>query len=265
VTSGLPVNVWVPSDMTPSIRVAGLAALLVVASGCGGGSGERDSASSVAGSPSSAVTVPDVVDLSEGAAVKALGEAGLVANVRFVKDAPPTGKVLASKPAAGSELQPEAVVVITVAPMPRRPVPGPDEEQELQPFNSMIEANPEAFVGLYLDEDGVPHAVFGPGVDPADWRERLTAAAEGLPYRTDVCSRSHAELRRLQDEIEAKSWTTNKKVPFGVLVHPATCTVRVESDLLTAADIRALVDRYGTTVSIDTTEGLHPVPLGPED
>jgi PASTA domain len=247
--------------MKPSVRAAALAAFVVAAAGCGESSGDGDTARDVAGSRPNAVTVPNVVDLTEGAAVKALGSAGLVANVRFAEDARPTGKVLASDPGAGTELRPKGVVAITVAPMPRRPTPGPDDEQKLQPFNSMVEANPDAFVGLYLDEQAVPHAVFGPEADPAAWQERLTAAAEGLPFRTDTCTRSHAELRALQDEIAAKSWTTNKDLPLGVLVHPATCTVRVESDLLRPADIRALADRYGPVVSIDTTEGLRPVPL----
>lgn len=243
------------------IRSASLAALVVVASGCGGGSAERDSSPDMAGSRPSAVTVPNVVGLTERAAVKALGSARLVANVRVVNDAPRTGKVLASNPAAGNELQPEAVVVIRIAETPRLPIPGPDREQELEPFGTMIEANPETFVGLYRDEEGVPHAVFGPEADPAAWQERLTAAAEGLAFRTDTCSRSYAELRALQDEIAAKSWTTNKKLAFGVFVHPDSCTVRVESDLLTAADIEALADRYGPSVSLDTTEGSHPVLL----
>lgn len=248
--------------MKISIRTASLAALVVVVGGCGDRSVERDSAPDVAGSSGSTATVPNVVGLNEGAAVKALGTAGLVANVRLVKDAPRTGEVLASKPAAGSEVRPEAVVVIRIAPSPRLPDPGPGKEEALRPFSTMIEANPEAFVGLYRDEEGVPHAVLGPEADPAAWQERLTAAAEGLPFRTETCSRSHAELRALQDEIAAKSWTTNKQLAFGVFVHPDSCTVRVESDLLTAAEIRALVDRYGLAVSFDTTEGSHPVLLG---
>ena len=246
--------------MKLSAHAAALAVLVVLAGGCSEGSGERDSGA-VSGSAPSAVTVPEVVDLSEGAAVKALARSGLVANVRFVQEARPTGKVLDSEPAAGSELAPKAEVVINVAPTPRRPIADAGKEQELQPFNSLVEDNPDAFVGLYLDEQGVPHAVFGPGVDPAAWQGRLTAAAEGLPFRTGTCSRSHAELRALQDEIAAKRWTTNKKLAFGVFVHPASCTVRVESDLLAPADIRALADRYGPKVSIDTTVGSHPILL----
>jgi hypothetical protein len=249
---------------------AGLASLVVLAIGsaavvqgvrANGSDSDRERASVMSESRQSSVSVPEVIGLTEAEAVKALGAAGVVANVRFAKDAPRTGKVLRSDPGAGSELRAKSVVVLTIALGPRLPTPGPDHEQDLQPFNSMVEDNPDAFVGLYRDEKGVPHAVFGPGVDPAAWRKRLTAAAEGLPYRTETCSRSRASLRELQDEIATRSWTKNKGLAFGVFVHPSTCTVRVESDLLTAADIRALADRYGTTVSVDTTEGSHPVLL----
>jgi PASTA domain len=256
--------------MKVAVRAAvGLAALVVVIGSAavvqgftGSGSGsDRERASVMSDSPQS--SVPELVGLTEGEAVKALGASSLVANVRFAKDAPRTGKVLRSDPGAGRELRPESVVLVTIALPQRLPPPGPGQEQDLQPFNSMVEDNPDAFVGLYLDEEGVPHAVFGPDVDPAAWRERLATAAEGLPYRTETCPRSRASLRALQDEIAAKDWTQSKDLAFGVFVHPATCTVRVESDLLTDADIRALVDRYGTRISIDTTEGSHPVLLGP--
>jgi hypothetical protein len=255
--------------MKLAVRAAGLALVVLVAIGSAaivqgfrsddsGADRKRDSGMSEA---PQGMPVPDVVGRTEGRAVKALGAAGLVANVRFVKAAPRTGKVLTSDPAVGTELRPKSVVVLTIALSPRRPAPAASREQELQPFNSLVEDHPDAFVGLYRDEEGIPVAVFGPGADPAAWRESLTTAAEGRPYRTETCSRSRAELRSLQDEIAKMSWTKDKDLPFGVYVHPATCTTRVESDLLTDADIRALADSYGTAISIDTTEGSHPVLL----
>lgn len=207
------------------------------------------------------ISVPKVVGLSEGEAVKALGASAPVANVRHATDAPRRGNVLHSDPEAGSELPANSVVVLSIALGPRLPTPGPGHEQDLQPFNSLVEDHPEAFVGLYRDEAGIPHAVFGPGVDPATWQDRLTAAAEGVRYRTDTCSRDRKTLRAMLEEITTKDWSANKPLPFGVWVHPSTCTVRVESDLLTPADVEALVDRFGTAISIDTTEGSHPVLL----
>jgi hypothetical protein len=73
---------------------------------------DSDSSSTPSSTPSSspsserAASVPDVVGLSEGEAVKALGAAGLVANIRYVDDGPRTGKVLGSDPKAGASSPP---------------------------------------------------------------------------------------------------------------------------------------------------------------
>lgn len=221
------------------------------------------------------VPVPDVVGLTEGGAVKALDASGLVANVRYDDDAPRTGEVLRSDPGAGSERLPSSVVVLSIAYGPRLPMPTLEQEQVGVPeaFSRLIEGNPDAFVGVYRDEAGVLVVVFGPGADPAAWEDRLRAAAEGINYpteesgyRTDTCSRSRASLRAIQNEITThQEWTNNKHLAFGVWVQPETCTARVESDLLTQADIQALVDRYGTAISFDTSEGSHPVLLRSSD
>ena len=241
--------------------------------GSSGSSSSRSSAPSSSPSSGRPVAVPDVVGLSEGEAVKALGAAGLVANVRYAEDAPRTGKVMRSDPEAGSELSTNSVVVLSIALGPRLPTPGQEDEMDIHPLGSLVQDHPKVFVGLYRDTAGVPHVVFGPGVDPATWEDRLTAAAEsidypaeGIGYRTDTCSRDHTSLRALQDEIAPAGratpwWTEGERLAFGVWVHPETCTVRVESDLLTAAHIESLVGRYGTAISFNTTEGSHPVLL----
>lgn len=208
------------------------------------------------------VPVPEVIGQTEGEAVKALAAAGLVANVRISYDAPRTGEVFRSVPKAGSESPPDSVVLLSVALAPRLPRPGQEHETEISRLSRLVENNPETFVGLYRDEAGIPHVVFGPDVDQDAWHDRLTAAAEGIDYpaegigyRTDTCTRDYKSLRALQDEIATKDWTSNKRLPIGVEVHPSTCTVRVQTDELTDADIQTLVDRYGTAVSIDTTPG----------
>ena len=92
--------------------------------------------------------------------------------------------------------------------------------------------------------------------------EGIDYPAEGIGYRTDTCSRTEARLRAIQDEITAnQDWTENERLAFGVWVQPETCTVRVESELLRPAEIGALVARYGTAISFDTTEGSRPVLL----
>jgi len=138
---------------------------------------------------------------------------------------------------------------------------------ETRPLSRLVDDHPHVFVGLYRDEAAVPHIVFGPGADPEAWTDRLEEAAEGIRYpvegvgyRTDMCSRTSASLQSVLDEITTnQDWKENKRLAFAVWVHPETCTVRVESDLLRRAEIEALVERYGTAISFDTTEGSHPV------
>lgn len=215
------------------------------------------------------VSVPDVVGLGEAEAVKALGASALVANVRYADEAPRTGKVLRSDPEAGNEVAANSVVVLAIAHRPRLPMPEPHQDQPPEAFSRLIADHPKVFFGTYRDEVGVPVVVFGPGADPAAWQDRLTEAAEsidypaeGVGYRTDTCARTRASLRAMQDEIAThQDWTANKHLSFTVGVDTRTCTVRVGSDLLTPADIRALVDRYGTAISFDTSKRSHPVLL----
>lgn len=227
-------------------------------------------APSASQSSAGSVSVPDLLGMSEGEAVKALDASGLVANVRYDRDAPRTGTVLRSAPEAGSELSASSVVVLSIAYEPRLPMPTPEQEQLPEAFSSLLHDNPEAFFGVHRDEEGVLVVVFNPGVDPAAWEDRLTAAAEGINYpeedsgyRTDTCSRDRKSLRALQDEIvrTRKEWADDPRLAFGVWVQPESCTVRVESDLLTPGDIQALVDRFGTAISFDTSEGSAGMPL----
>jgi PASTA domain len=246
------------------LAATAVASVVLVAGGCGGTAQEAATTAqhkdSAAGTPSA--VVPNVIGLSEAEAVKALGAAGFIANVRLQKDAPRSGEVLSSAPTAGIEAAENAVVVLEVSLPPRRPLPEPEHEQNLHPLSTLVENNADAFVGIYIDEAGIPHAVFGPDADTASWTERLQAAAGNLAYRTDTCERERHSLRAIQDEITAnRDWMENGHLAFGVGVDPGSCTVRVESDLLAPAEIAALVARYSTAVSFDTTEGSHPILL----
>jgi len=64
------------------------------------------------------------------------------------------------------------------------------------------------------------------------------------------------ELETIAYQIEPSDFP--HEIGFIGSVDPATCTVRIESDQLTLADIRALIERFGTALSFDTTEGNHP-------
>ena len=240
--------------------------------GCGSDSppaksrGEGD-AHTTARALSSTAAVPDLVGLTEGGAARALDAGGLVLNVRYVDDAPRTASVLSSDPAAGTAVAAGSVVVVEVSYPPRLPLPRPEQESEIRPLSGLVARHPETFVGLYRGVDGAPRVVFGPGVDSDAWLGRLDEAAAGLTYpREDVgygvesCPRAHSRLRAIQDEIaEDQSWHHRKGLAFGLWVQPETCTLRVESDLLRADEIEALIERYGTEISFNTTPGAHPV------
>jgi hypothetical protein len=258
--------------MSRLFPIAAVALLVLVIDGCGGAS-QKAAPSEAAlntGSPKGrvvpAVTVPDVVGLSEGVAAKTLAAAGLVTNVRYVDDVPRTGVVYRENPAAGRDVPNHSVVLLHISLPPRLPPPGQENEMEINRLSRLVMDHPDVFVGLYRDEAAVPYVVFGPGADSEEWTDRLQEAANGISYpfagvgyRTDRCSRTRASLRALQEEITTdRDWTDNAHLAFGVWVQPETCTVRIESDLLMPAEIDALVERYGTAVSFDTSEGSHP-------
>jgi hypothetical protein len=154
-----------------------------------------------------------------------------------------------------------AVLALVIGASAAGASPGSSHEQDLHSLGSLVGDNPAAFTGLYRNARGAAVVVFGPGVDRARWRDRLAAAARGHRYRTETCPHDHRALLAIQDEIATKDWTVNKRLPFSVWADPSTCTVRVESDLLTPADVEALADRFGPAVSFDTSPGSHPVLL----
>jgi hypothetical protein len=200
--------------------------------------------------------------MTEGRAVKALAEASLVADIRVDRDASRTGLVLRTDPPAGSQDPEVPVVTLDVALPPRLPTPGPEGELRTHDLSTFVERNADAFVGLYLDPDGTPVVVFGPGVDRSAWQDRLDAAAGGVPYRVDACGRTRDALHAVQDEVAGRGWVAGgRAVAFGVGIDPPTCTVRVESDLLSSDDVAQLAERFGTAISVDTTPGSHPVLL----
>jgi hypothetical protein len=205
------------------------------------------------------IAVPDVTGLTEAEAVRSLGQRELIAVIRFDDQAPRTGKVLESSPTGGSMVDADSLVHLRVAYGPSRPTPRPDEEQQSHPIAHIVEANPDAFVGLYRDITGMVVVVFDPNVEVRAWREKLDTAANGLSYRTEWCSHSLADLQRVQSELQDRAWSPNaKSIAFGAFVDSSTCTVRVDSDQLTAADLEDLTQRFGPMVSFNTTPGAAP-------
>lgn len=234
--------------------VAAIAALVAVSTGGSAAVGQTTPAEEQPAPAPSSVAVPDVVGLSQGEAVKALGAAGFVANVRVDRSASRTGEVLRSVPEAGSELSASSIVVLSVA-WPTRPeMREPKEEQAVEALGNLIEANPGTFFGAYVDDAGVYVAVFGPGADPAAWNGRLAAAANGTPFRTDACPRDWKSLTQAQNWIVEN--VSEKGLGFSVWVDAETCTVRLNNGNLTPGQIRPVVERHGTALSIESGMGV---------
>lgn len=208
--------------------------------------------------------VPNVVGLQERDAVKALAQAGLIAEIRIDRRAPMTGEVLRTDPSAGVELGPGSTVLLEASHMPMPPPapPGVDPEERYTTFGQFVENHHDAIVGYYIDEKGRLIVVFSPGVDIEAWLRRLEPhlGKGNQIYRTETCPRSWGELLRIQNEINPDLFTDPKGIAYSSWPEPATCTVRLTSDLFTREDIRRLIDRFGTAISFETTPGSHPEP-----
>jgi hypothetical protein len=129
-------------------------------------------------------------------------------------------------------------------------LPPPAPGERLAGLATFVEGHPEALVGLYVD-GGTPVVVFGPAVDPEQWRGRLDEAAAGTPYRTAACGRSRAELRRVEREVIAREWTERgRAVPVATFVDAQSCSVRLTAEL-TPAEEEAIRERFGAAVTIE--------------
>jgi hypothetical protein len=70
-----------------------------------------------------------------------------------------------------------------------------------------------------------------------------------------------SELEQVQRELALRTWSPRTtSIAFGLNVDPATCSVRLISDLLQPSDVRDLTAQYGSLITIDTRHG-HPVRL----
>ena len=127
-----------------------------------------------------------------------------------------------------------------------------DQPTDLASLGTFVSAHPEAFVGLYLDGSGVAVVAFGSGVDPAAWESGLRAAAGEQAWRTIRCGATRAALDDVQRALGSFAWPSGRP-SYAADVDPATCSVRVVSDMLSPADLAALHDRFGAAVTVDPT------------
>jgi hypothetical protein len=115
---------------------------------------------------------------------------------------------------------------------------------------SLASAHPDEFTGSYVDVSGAVVAVLALGADEASWRLRLEQAAAGHPLRIARCPASATALARVQAELSSFDWPSGRPA-FASVIDPARCAVVVQVQSLPAADIQALVERFGKSVVVD--------------
>jgi hypothetical protein len=174
------------------------------------------------------------------------------------EQAPPRHKSIPRRGRTGALLIAAVLIVsLTVGAIVR---PSPKRARIPAPLSALVAARPDVFMGLGWDQDGTPVIAFNPGVDTRAWEEQLKNAAGRLTYRTRTCAQSLSELEQVQSDLALKTWSPRAtSISFGLMVDPATCSVRLTSDLLEPSDVRELAARYGSLVTIDAS--THPVRL----
>jgi hypothetical protein len=198
-----------------------------------------------------AIEVPDVIGMLEGDAFKVLMTAGLEPSVQYVIEADaPVGRVLETIPAAGAESEDGEVTFVVAR---SRPESNPPTESDLAPLARITEPRPEVFVGVFRDAAGDLHVVFNPGIDVEDWRAELESAVPaGKTLYLDRCSVTRGDLLGILDVLEQRSWSAHaSEVAFAAGIDPASCSVVITSQDLTAADRERLVEMFGPQVTFD--------------
>ncbi len=198
------------------------------------------------------IAVPNVVGLSEAEAEKVLTAAGLEAEFRYSSEGSPVGEVVRTLPENGETVSINSIINVIVATEAFPEETGPDAG--LIPQADLVGAHPEAFVGVYLDDAQTPVVVFNPDVDQQSWQVRLDAAAKGGQYRTESCPYTLVELQLVKSDMMQGAWT-DRDISYGFGVDPATCSVRLMTEALTLAELKALKQRYGPLVTVDTIQG----------
>jgi hypothetical protein len=115
----------------------------------------------------------------------------------------------------------------------------------------LVQAHPEAFVGVYRRADGAVVAVFGPDVDEQAWAVRLQQAAAGEAWTTARCADSRAALEQVRAELMTFPWPDGRPA-FATVIRPEACAVSIQLEALSDPARAALETRYGRRVLVET-------------
>ncbi|HEX2355459.1 MAG TPA: PASTA domain-containing protein [Micromonosporaceae bacterium] len=221
--------------------------------GCGQATAAGDAAGGQLTSDTAAgdVAVPDLAGRPVPDARKIMSAAGLVPVLRTEHSSGPVATVASTDPPAGTVLPLGSVVIVTVrGPLPGWPPTAAERAGAPNLLGLLVERHPDVFVGLGFDGRPDPIVAFNPSVDVAAWRSRLDAAAEGDAYRVRVCPRTGLELAQVEAVASHWPWQAGVAGRFGLVIDPATCSVRLSGDWFTNEDKRRLAERFGDAITI---------------
>lgn len=222
--------------MRKVLNVLGLAVAFGLIAGCATRAGIPETAASPSpptADNSARVVVPQLSAMRAAEADGILTKAGLVPILRYEPGiVAGKGTVVNTDPPVGSLLKAGDMVTVIVAGSPGTTL------------RDHIEAHRELFVGIGVDANGVLVVGVHQSADLAKQMPELSKLANGQPLRVKTCSRSWADLMRVQLELARRDFLPGAdKLAFATTVDPLACAVRLTIDL-TDAQVAEVTAKY---------------------
>lgn len=133
---------------------------------------------------------------------------------------------------------------------------GPSKETSdaLERLQAVIEKNDQDLIGPWFDHDLEQYVVVlsADSRREADISRELTSAKGSLAVRVERSCTTKAALTQVEDQLRNRSWHPQAaEATFAFFIDAATSQVRVQLDLKNPELRQALIDRFGSLVSIE--------------
>lgn len=177
--------------------------------------------------------VPQIAAMPVGEVDKLLAQAGLIPILRFEPGVVSgAGSVIGTDPPAGTMLAHGQVVTVLIA--------GPPGDT----LDEYVAAHRETFVGIGLDANGVIVIGVHQQADLQREMPQLSQLAKGKAFRVQSCSRTFADLQRIQLELARRDFVPGAdKIAFATTIDPLACAIRLTIEL-SDAEVAQLTARY---------------------
>lgn len=202
------------------------------------------SAPSVSPAAVSDAVVPPLLNLTPEQVDLTAAKAGLVPILHYEPALlTEVGLVAAVDPAVGTRLPSGSVVTVTVA---------GNHGPSLQDYAT---AHRETFIGIGADQNGVLIAGVHTSADMSSLLAKIATLVHGKAYRIQQCTRSWADLQRVQLELGRRDFSPDAaSLSFATAIDPLACAVRLTADLPEAV-IATLTARYQGALVIQKGSG----------